>query len=411
MDPRIEIDPVQVEQWLADFATHGAHGETGVWRTAYTPEWVSAADQYTQWCQESGLKVSRDAVGNVWGRLDGIDDAKVVATGSHIDTVTPGGRYDGALGVVGGLIAVVSLAKQFGPPKKPLEAVALCEEESSRFPANFWGSRAVAGKIKTGDPESIIGCDGSTIAAAMRVIGLDPTRCNDAKREDLGAFVELHIEQGPILEQAGYGIGIVTGITAIRGVQVQVTGVPNHAGAFPMNLRVDPMIGFAEIVSAVIDVARQAGPPAVSTIGSVHAEPNMATVIPGSVRFTLDTRHPDESVCQSLCVDQDILMREIAARHGLGISSHITSEHAACRSDAEILRVLHEAAQAQAIPVFEMVSGAAHDTQQIAGIAPVAMVFVRSQGGRSHTPEEFSSLEDIVAGIEVLAAALYRLAY
>lgn len=409
--PRIDIDPTQVERWLAEFATFGAHGETGVWRTAYTPEWVAAADRYAQWCTESGLTVRRDAVGNIWGRLEGRDGGKVIATGSHIDTVTPGGRYDGALGAIGGLIAVAALARQFGPPLRPLETVALCEEESSRFPANFWGSRAIVGAIGPDDPETIVSHGGTAIAAAMRDIGLDPTRCGEAARDDIGAFVELHIEQGPVLEHADFGVGIVTGITAIRGILVELTGAQNHAGAFPMDLRADPMAGFAEIAAGIIDIALQLGRPAVTTVGRVVVEPNVPTVIPGCVRFNVDTRHSEPETCRALCEAQDTLMREVATRRGLGISWHVTSEHAACLSDAGILQTLRDAAAAQGIPVFEMASGAAHDTQQIAKIAPVAMVFVRSREGRSHTPEEFSTLEDMVAGIEVLAAGLHRLAY
>ena len=309
------------------------------------------------------------------------------------------------------MIAIETLTRQFGPPRRPLEAVALCEEESSRFPANFWGSRAIVGGIGPDDPEAIVGHDGTTIAAAMREIGLDPARCSEAARDDIGAFVELHIEQGPVLEAAGFGVGIVTGITAIRGVLVELTGVQNHAGAFPMNLRTDPMAGFAEIASGVIATAQRMGPPAVTTIGRIMVEPNVATVIPGTVRFTIDTRHPDAETNRALCEEQDALMREITARRGLGLSMRITSEHAACRSDDGILQALRDGASTQGVPVTEMASGAAHDTQQIAKIAPVAMVFVRSRDGRSHTPEEFSTLEDMVAGIEVLAAGLHRLAY
>jgi allantoate deiminase len=223
--------------------------------------------------------------------------------------------------------------------------------------------------------------------------------------------VELHIEQGPVLEHAGFGVGIVTGITAIRGIQVELIGAQNHAGAFHMDLRADPMAGFAEIASGIIDIALELGRPAVTTVGRVMVEPNVPTVIPGSVRFNVDTRHADPETCLALCAAQDALMQEVAARRGLGISWHVTSQHAACLSDPDILQTLRDGAAAQDVPVFELASGAAHDTQQIAKIAPVAMVFVRSRDGRSHTTEEFSTLEDMVAGIEVLAASLHRLAY
>lgn len=411
MAARIDIDPGLVEQYLAEFAKFGAHGETGVWRTLYSPAWVEAADQYAAWCDAAGLAVHRDAVGNVWGRLDGTDGGKAIVSGSHIDSTTPGGRFDGALGALGGLIAVRALREQFGRPRRPLEAVALCEEESSRFRANFWGSRAVVGRIAPGDPVSIVGFDGVTIADAMRAVGFDPSRCAEARRDDIDAFVELHIEQGPVLEQAGLPVAIVTGITAIRGTLVEIEGVANHAGAFPMHLRCDPMEAFAEIVTGAIDEAKRMGEAAVTTIGRVAVEPNLPTAIPGSVQFTIDARHADADGCRKLCDAHDALIESVAARRGLGVTRQTTSQHAACACDPDIIAALTVGAAENGVRAMQMPSGAAHDAQQMASIARVGMVFVRSRDGRSHTPEEFSSNEDMAAGITVLAAALHRLAY
>mgnify|MGYP001300871708 CR=1 FL=1 len=411
MSKTIKIDPELVEHYIHEFAQFGAFGETGVWRTVYTPEWSAAANQYATWCEEAGLVVHRDAVGNVWGRLQGQKDGKTIATGSHIDSVTPGGRYDGVLGALGGLIALRALSEQYGPPVRTLETLALCEEESSRFAANFWGSRAIVGDAYPEVTEKISDADSITLAQAMRDCGLDPSRCHEARRSDLDTFIELHIEQGPVLEQAGLPVAVVTGISGIRGVRVELAGDQNHAGAFPMDLRRDPMAGFAEIASGVIDIAQRWGRPAVTTIGRVDVEPNMQTVIPGRVSFSIDARHPDPLVCQKLLASQDELIREVAERRGLEVNWETYSEHAPCLSDPGLVEDLSEAARSQGIPFMEMASGAAHDTQQIAGIAKVAMLFIRSRDGRSHTPEEFSSTEDMVAGIRVLAAGLHRLAY
>ena len=177
----------------------------------------------------------RDAVGSVWGKLAGSEGGSVIASGSHIDSQTPGGRYDGALGVVAGLVALRTLREQFGSPRRTLEAVSLCEEEASRFHAtNFWGSRAIIGGISPEEPELIRDGDGTSIGEAMRSVGLDPQRIPEAKREDLDTWIELHIEQGPILEDEGLQVGVVDAITAIRHYVVELGGRSDHAGARPM---------------------------------------------------------------------------------------------------------------------------------------------------------------------------------
>jgi allantoate deiminase len=408
----VSIDVDLTERYIRELAAHGAWGESGVWRTVYSPEWVAACDLFARWCEEAGLRTSRDAVGNVWGRLEGRESGASVASGSHIDTQRPGGRYDGALGAIAALVAVRALREQFGPPRRALEVVAFCEEESSRFPsANFWGSRAVTGAIAAGEEQQIIGYDGESIDSAMRSVGLAPGRIPQAARSDIVAFIELHIEQGPILEEADLPVGIVRAITGMRHYLVDLCGTQNHAGAFPMDLRRDPMAGFAEIASRAIDTAHRWGRPAVTTIGRITVEPNGAAVIPARVEFTLDVRHPDPEALQRLYAIQERMMREVADRRNLALEIRVTSDHAPCPSDPTLVALLQDAARAEGVPFMTMASGAAHDTQQMAKLARVAMIFVRSRDGRSHTQEEFSSIPDIAAGIKVLAAGLRRLAF
>lgn len=411
--PKIAIDAELVERYVMTLGAVGAYADTGVWRVVYSPEWIAAADRYAAWCGEAGLAVHRDAVGNVWGRLPGAEGGKSIVSGSHIDTQRPGGRYDGALGALAALIAIRALKERFGQPRRTLEAVALCEEEGSRFPgANFWGSRAITGRIRGGEAETLAGYEpGETMAGAMRGAGLDPARIAEAQRDDIDAFIELHIEQGPILEQAGLPVAIVDAITGIRHYDVTLTGVQNHAGAFPMDLRNDPMAGFAEIVSGVIDTAHRFGRPAVTTVGRAVVWPNGAAVIPRDVRFTIDARHPDPAMREKLYAAHEGLMREVAARRGLELTWDRRLDLPPCLSDPGIVATLTRAASEQGVPTLTMASGAAHDTQQMALIARPAMIFVRSKDGRSHTPEEFSSIEDIVAGVRVLAAGLHALAY
>jgi allantoate deiminase len=409
---RIEVDASLVERCLLDLARHGAYGETGVWRTAYSPEWVAAQDQVAYWFAEGGLEVRRDAVGNVWGRLAGDHDRPAIASGSHIDSQAPGGRYDGALGVIAALVALRKLRERFGQPRRTIEAVSLCEEEASRFHAtNFWGSRAITGSIRPDEPDRILDADGTSIADAMRVVGLDPRRIPEAARNDIETWIELHIEQGPVLEAAGLPVGVVDAITSIRHYVVQLVGRSDHAGARPMQGRLDPMAGFAEIVTAVIGVALKAGPPAVTTVGRIQVEPNLPSAVPDSVTFTVDSRHPDPHALKHQHARQEQLMREIAERRNLEISWQIPLDLAPRLCDPEIVTALERAGREQDVPLMRMHSGAGHDTQNMARIAKVAMVFARSKDGRSHTPAEFTTLDDAVAATRVLAATLHELAY
>jgi allantoate deiminase len=412
MDTRIGIDGALIEDMIRELARYGAWGETGVVRKVYTPEWAGAQQQVMRWAEQAGLHVWQDTVGNVWARLDGSEGGPSIVTGSHIDSQAPGGRFDGALGVIAGLVALRTLREQFGTPRRTLELVSFCEEESSRFPAtNFWGSRAVTGLISPDEPETLRDYDGVTIADAMRAVGLDPDRIPEAARSDIEVFIELHVEQGPILEQSGLPVAVVTGFPGIRHYEVEVGGRADHAGAMPMDLRHDPMSAAAEMISAVIARAREMGRPAVTTVGRVLVEPNFPAIVPERVTFTIDARHPDPAALANLCAAHEAMLQAIAQRHGCEVSWRITTNHPPCASDPALVRLLVEAAADLGIPATTMPSGAVHDAQRISQIARVAMVFVRSVGGRSHTPAEFTTTEDAVAGITVLTAGLHRLAY
>lgn len=412
MSSRIEIDPELVRRYIFDMAEFGRVGDSGVTRLVYSPEWVAATRQYAVWCEESGLSARHDAVGNVWGRLEGTEGGKSIVSGSHIDSQAPGGRYDGILGALSALIAIRTLKEKFGRPRRTLEAVAFCEEESSRFPsANYWGSRGITGRISPSDPDTTIAFTGETMAEAMRAVGLDPARIPEATRDDIGTFIELHIEQGPILEQENLPVAIVDAITGIRHYRVRLKGTQNHAGGFPMDIRRDPMAGFAEIANGVINTAHRMGRPAVTTVGRAVISPNYPAVIPASVEFAIDARHPKPGPRKKLYDAHENMMREVAARRDLEIEWDIQIDHDPAPSDPKLVETLRRVAREQDVPTLVMSSGAGHDSQQMAALAKVAMIFVRSKDGRSHTPDEFSSIEDIVEGIRVLAAGMHALAY
>jgi allantoate deiminase len=412
MTPRIHIDPSLVERCVFSLAEFGASDGTGVRRPVYSPEWVAAQEMVAGWCRDAGMATRYDAVGSVWGRVEGSEGGKAIVSGSHIDTQLPGGRYDGALGVIAGYVAIRTLVERFGPPKRPLEVVSFCQEESSRFPrANFWASRAVVGKIEPGEAETLRSYAGEPIADVMRSVGLDPARISEAARDDIDTFIELHIEQGPFLEEAGLPVAIVNAITGLRGYTVEVHGRADHAGAFPMDLRRDPMVAAAEIILGVQANALEMGRPAVSTVGRIAAEPNAPPIVPERVIFSVDARHPDPAKRMELYERHEALFRQVAARRNVEVTWTTRGGTPPCICDPETVRLLEGSAREQGIPTMTMHSGAGHDSQVMAARSKVAMVFVQSKDGRSHTPEEFTSIEHAVAGIQVLAGALHTLAY
>lgn len=406
------IEPRSIEAMTDALAHFGAWGETGVSRLVYSPEWMAAQDQVAGWCAEAGLDVERDAVGNVWGWLRGSEPGAAVVTGSHIDSQKPGGRFDGTLGVVAAIAAVKAVQQRHGKPRRTLGVVSLCEEEASRFArTNFWGSRAVTGSIAAHEADRIRAIDGPTMAEIMRDVGLDPERIPEAARNDIGAFIELHIEQGPLLDAADRPVGIVESITGYRQYWLELRGSANHAGTTPMDLRRDPMAGAAEIVSGVIDTAQRMGRPAVTTVGRMTVEPNGRAVVPERVGFTVDARHPDTASLGALLARHEGRWAEVAARRNLHLNVRIDSDRPPCPCDPTLVETLGAAAGEAGIATMRMTSGAVHDAMQFAAICPVAMLFVRSRGGISHSPEEYTSAEDAAAGTEILAGTLARLAY
>ena len=410
----ITIDPATVERYIMELARYGAHGETGVWRPVYGDAWFEAQRQVERWMQDAGMATRWDAVGNVWGRVEGTNDAGrgVILTGSHIDSQLPGGRYDGTLGVLSGILAVGELVSQFGQPERTIEVVSFCEEESSRFPtAHHWGSRAVAGAIAPDDLDTVVSYDGEKIGDVMREAGFDLDAIPDSKRDDIDIFIELHIEQGPILEQAGIPVAIVTGITGIRHYHIELRGRADHAGARPMDTRRDPMAAAAEIVSTAIDTAHRMGRPAVTTVGRMSVEPNGAAIVPEMVRFSIDARHPDPDTRELLYARHEATIRAVCERRDIEFSWTLGAEQPPVISDPELVEVFTAAASGTGIVHTQMPSGAVHDANRMAGFTRMVMLFVQSKDGRSHTPDEFTYPEHAAAGVDLLAAGLQRLGY
>ena len=407
----MNIDDGLLQRCLTELHAIGAEPGGGCYRPLYGDAWATACGTVQGWMQDAGLAVRRDAVGNLWGRVEGSAGGAAVVTGSHIDTVRRGGRLDGALGIVAGLVAVRALTAAHGKPKRPLELLVVCEEEGSRFATNFWGSRAIVGAIGPSEAAQVTDGGGVSLAAAMRQRGLDPAAIPSAARDDLEWFVELHIEQGAVLEASGAPLGVVSVIAGGVHLEVDVTGRADHAGTTPMDLRRDALVGAAAMIQAVQSIAAALGRPAVATVGKLRVEPGQINVVPGRVTFTVDLRHADLGGRRALEERIRSLCGTIASERGLGVEIRTLHERPPVPMDAGVRDVLARAAADAGVTPVTLVSGAGHDAQVLATRCRVGMLFVPSIGGRSHCPEEATDPAHLALGTDVLARALRLLAY
>jgi allantoate deiminase len=405
----VEVDEQRLGTYIEELGRIGESPNGGLSRFQYDAGWQQARDTLLEWITEAGLEPRVDAVGNVFGRLPGEDDG-VLLTGSHVDTVPSGGRYDGALGVVGGLAALAEL-RTMGTPARTLEVVALCEEESSRFPGNFFGTRAMLGLIEPDEPDRLVDADGVTLAQAMREAGLDPDQVGTAARNDITGFLELHIEQGRVLGDEGVDIGLVEVIPSIAWQTITVHGRQDHAGATPMDLRADAMQAAAQMAREITQRVEHEGRPAVATTGRWTVEPGWTSIVPGLAEFSLDLRHPDRTVRDRLLDDIQGICASVAQRHGVTVDIAWDKDEQPASMDGELIEVCRRAAESCGVSWRRMNSGAGHDSQLMATRVRTGMIFVPSVEGLSHTPAEFTELADCVRGASVLATALHRLAY
>ena len=407
----LPIDPAVLQARIDQLGAIGAHPNGGLYRALYDDGWVEAMALLRRWMEEAGLTVRFDAVGNLWGRVEGADGGKAVVTGSHVDTVRQGGKYDGALGVHMAIAAVRALLQGCGPPKRPLEVLVTCEEEGSRFACSFWGARAIVGRIAPEEPARIVDADGVMIGAAMQARGFNPARIGEAERTDIAAFVESHIEQGAILEREGYPLGVVSSITGQRWMQVTVSGVQNHAGTTPMDLRHDALAGAAAMIGQISEAAIRMGRPAVATVGRIQAFPGGTNIIPGRCEFTVDTRHAEPGPRRQLLAEIEGIVEHVARERDLQATVEIIMDHDPMPMSVEIRAEIEASIQSLELSYLVMPSGAGHDSEILAPRFPTAMLFVPSHNGKSHTPEEYTPVEQVVPGVQALAGTLHRLGY
>lgn len=396
---------------LMELGEVGKQPGGGVTRLSFTAEERQAKDLVASYMREAGLSVHEDAAGNLIGRKEGMNrEAPVVLVGSHLDSVYNGGRFDGPLGVLAGIEVVQVMNEQGVKTHHPIEVVAFTDEEGARFRFGMIGSRAMAGTLLS-EALDYRDANGVSIAEAMSQTGVDPRRLHEAarKRGTVKAYVELHIEQGRVLEEAGLSVGIVTGIAGLIWVKLTIEGKAEHAGATPMSLRRDPMAAAAQIIAVIEEEARRTGT-TVGTVGQLHVFPGGINVIPERVEFVLDLRDLKAEVRDQVWETIAARAQAIAKERNVRLTTEQLQDMPPVLCSDVVKQAAERACKQLGYPLFWLPSGAAHDGVQLAPLCPIGMIFVRSRDGVSHSPAEWSTKDDCAAGAAILYHTVYQLA-
>ena len=411
---QIKIPPIQLDRLKEDILALSQIGrneeDRGIYRMAFSDADIEGKAWLRERIRKAGLEDSLDGAANLSGLLPGSSDLPRVLVGSHIDTVPCAGALDGSLGVLVGLECLRTMRESGYQPQRPIELIAFSDEEG-RFGGMF-GSQSFCGLIS---PETLFAqdLDGISLHDEMQRHGLDPMEALDARRDPstLHAYLELHIEQGPVLDRTRKSVGIVDEITGLFKWTVRLKGVANHAGTTPMEMRQDAFMGLADFAHEIPRILEEiGGERSRATIGRVQILPGAANTVPGLVEFSLDVRDTSDAILDDLADSVRKALSAVARRRGLLFEFEQASRIEPVACGEEIVRVLEAQADLQQLSALRMPSGAAHDAQILASLVPVGMIFVPSQEGKSHTPEEWTSWSDIEAGANLMLGALRQLA-
>ncbi|MEO0826381.1 MAG: M20 family metallo-hydrolase [Cyanobacteria bacterium J06642_9] len=393
---------------LDQLAQIGAIDGGGVCRLALSDEDKAGRDWVVSWMKDLGLAITIDQLGNVVATRPGLEDGPPVMTGSHIDTVATGGRYDGNLGVLAGLEVIEILNENNIQTRHPVAVAFFTNEEGARFHPDMMGSWVFRGDFPVEEALATVGIDGTTVGENLERIGYAGTvPCGS---QPVKAFVELHVEQGPVLELEGIQIGAVTGVQGMSWKEYTVKGVSNHAGTTPMHLRRDAGYGSSAIAVAARNLALEMGGNQVATIGSIQLKPSLVNVIAKEARLTVDLRNTDEALLQQAEAQMSAKIDAIAAAENLEINSRSLARFEPVEFDSKLVNQVAQTAQELGLSVKRMPSGAGHDAGLIAPMAPTAMIFVPSVNGISHNVKEYTAPEDLENGANVLLQVLLQLA-
>ncbi|WP_027686144.1 Zn-dependent hydrolase [Rhizobium leguminosarum] len=367
-------------------------------------------DRFVGWIEGAGLEVAVDRIGNIFGiwKPEGTVDAAPLMLGSHIDTVIGAGIYDGCYGTLSGLEVIETLRAEGMTPSRPIVVAAFTNEEGVRYAPDMIGSLVYAGGLDVDTALATIGTDGTMLGDELERIGYAGEHEPGFLRPH--AYIELHIEQGPILEREGILVGAVEHLQGISWQRVVITGDANHAGTTPISMRRDAGHAAARAVTFLRDGANASNTPTVATVGCMRFEPDVINVIPSRATFTVDLRDPDEDRLKEEEAALATFLDRVSAEEQVGVSMDRLARFEPVKFDQRIVRLVEKAARDRGLACRRMISGAGRDAQMIARIAPSAMIFVPSIGGISHNPKEYTADEDLVAGTNILLDVVRRLA-
>jgi N-carbamoyl-L-amino-acid hydrolase len=403
---------IVVDRLLADLdalAQVGSTGDGGNCRLALTDEDAGGRELVVGWMQELGLDVRVDRIGNVVATRAGTDpEAAPVMTGSHIDTVRTGGRYDGTLGVLAGLEVVRALDDAGRHTRRPIAVAFFTDEEGSRFAPDMLGSLVYVGGLDLEEALGTVGIDGAVLGEELERIGWAGQAAVPGPVPH--AYLELHIEQGPVLEEAGVVIGAVTGVQGISWQELTLSGQANHAGTTPIRLRRDAGFVAAQVGAYVRQLALVLGEPMVGTVGRIHHHPDLVNVVPATATLTVDLRHTHDGVLTEAEQQLQAYVAEVAVLEKVGVAWRQLARFAPVDFDPSIVDRVDQAARDRRLTSMRLPSGAGHDAQMLARMCPTGMVFVPSRKGISHNPAEHTEPDHLWAGASVLLDVLVDLA-
>jgi N-carbamoyl-L-amino-acid hydrolase len=404
----LRVDADRLLRRLEALAQIGAIEGGGCCRLALSDEDQAGRDRVVSWMRELGLEVAVDAIGNIFGLRRGLRDVAPVMTGSHIDTVRTGGRYDGNLGVLGGLEVVQTLNDAGFATQRPLVVAVFTDEEGARFAPDMLGSLVYVGGLDLQAALDTVSIDGERLGDELARIGYDGSAPLGLHRPH--AYVELHIEQGPVLDEEGITIGAVENLQGISWQEVTITGQSNHAGTTPMRLRRDAGYCAAAIGVFLRQLASELGGNQVCTMGKVDLHPNLINVIAARARLSVDLRNTEELLLQEAERRLARFLEELARAESVTIDTRRLARFEPVQFDDDVARMIESHAARLGCSHRRMTSGAGHDAQMLARICPASMVFVPSVKGISHNPAEHTAPADLAAGANVLLHTLMELA-